>query len=169
MDTSVRVICGIARKGERPRPRRGIGHAGPIGASRIWPDHGECSDRNNYQLVLDQISTLVERVIWSTHSKVASNPTENSKDGKGEARPIYGQETAPPPLHSTPSSILPSLSPDLGVKPGSSELNLSKEAVQESASKSTLTVDSLDSSFHQPQGDEPSPYLRKLCVTGLSQ
>src|SRR5271154_464332 len=114
------------------------------------------SSLQHYQLVLDCISTLVERVIWSARSKVASNPTGNSKDGKGETPPIYGPETAPPPLHSTPSSvpnpsISESLSPDLGVKPGSSELNLSKEAVQEEASKSTLTVDSLDSSFHQPQ------------------
>jgi hypothetical protein len=46
MDTSVRVVCSIARKGERPRPRRGIRHMGPIGASRIRPDHGECLDRN---------------------------------------------------------------------------------------------------------------------------
>jgi hypothetical protein len=121
------------------------------------------SSLQHYQLVLDRISTLVEQVIWSAHSEEASNPTENSKDGKGEAQPIYGQETAPPSLHSTPSSLSPSLSPDLGVKPGSSELNLSKEAVQEAASKSTLTVDSLDSSFHQPQGDQPSPYLQKLC------
>jgi hypothetical protein len=47
VDTSVRVVRGIARKGERPWPRRGIGHAGPIGASRIRPDCGECSDRNS--------------------------------------------------------------------------------------------------------------------------
>jgi hypothetical protein len=124
------------------------------------------SSLQHYQLVLDRISSLVERVIWSAHSKVASNPTGNSKDGKGEAPPIYGPETAPPPLHSTPSSfpnpsISASLSPDLGG--GSSELNLSKEAVQEAASKSTLTVDSPDSSFHQPRGDQPSPYLQKLC------
>jgi hypothetical protein len=36
---------------ERLWPRRGIGHAGPSGASRIRPDCGECLDRNSAPLL----------------------------------------------------------------------------------------------------------------------
>jgi hypothetical protein len=65
-----------------------------------------------------------------------------------------------PPLSLPHASVSASTSPDLGVN---LTLDLSKEAVQETALQSTLTVDSMDSSFHQPQGDQPSPYLQNIC------
>jgi hypothetical protein len=105
-------------------------------------------------------------VIWSAGSNAASNGTEKPKEGEFQAQQIYGQEIAPsaPSSASIPSpSISTSLSPDLRVKSGPSTLSLSKEGVQDAASTPTLTVDSLDSSFHKPQGDQPSPYLQKLC------
>jgi len=119
------------------------------------------SSLQHYQLVLDRISTLVERVIWSAGLDTTSTTSNGKEDGKAQAQPIYGQEPPPPPTHSTLVSA--SLPPKLGVKSRSSTLNLSKEAVQKTASKSPFTVDSQDSSFHQPQGDQPSPYLQKLC------
>ena len=42
-------------------------------------------------------------------------------------------------------------------------LDLSMEAIQKAASQSALTIDSMDGSFHQPQQDQPSPYLQNLC------
>jgi hypothetical protein len=42
-------------------------------------------------------------------------------------------------------------------------LDLSINGVQEAASLSSLTVDSMDSNFHQASGDKPSPYLQNLC------
>jgi hypothetical protein len=42
-------------------------------------------------------------------------------------------------------------------------LDLSKEAVQKATSNSTFTIDSLESSFHRPQGNQPSPYLQNIC------
>ena len=61
------------------------------------------------------------------------------------------------------TSFHPSLT--LGVQPGlsTSTLNLSTEAIQEATSQSTLTIDSMDSSFHQPHSNQPSPYLCKVC------
>jgi hypothetical protein len=111
-------------------------------------------------------------VIWSIRSNRSSTPsdgTQNAKDGKGEAPPIYVQKTSPPPLHPTLSSSLhhasvpASTPPDLGVKSGCSTLNLSIEAVQETTSKSTLTVDNMNSDFHRPHDNQPSPYLQNLC------
>ena len=101
----------------------------------------------------------MEGVIWSARSfgsSALSDGTGRPKDGKGQAPPIgpiHGQETALP-LSSLPhASVTSSLS----------TLNLSTEAVQEASSKSTLALSPLDNSFHQPQGDLPSPYLQNLC------
>jgi len=113
----------------------------------------------HYQLVLDRIRALVEQTIWRAglNMTATSNPKE---DEKVQAQPIIN----PPPTPSAPSpKASSSLSPDVPVPPGGSTLDLSKEAIQKTASDSTLTKDNLDSSFHQPQGDRPSPYLRKLC------
>jgi hypothetical protein len=40
------------REGKRPWPQRGMGDAGPSGASQIRPDRGECSDRNRLFLYI---------------------------------------------------------------------------------------------------------------------
>jgi len=116
------------------------------------------SSLRHYQLVLDRISTLVERVIWSFHSSTT----------KGQEQPVY---EAPPLSHSAPPSMSPlslacapdSASTSPSVKPEGPTLNLSTEAVREAASQPALTIDSLESPFHQPHADQPSPYLQNLC------
>jgi len=94
------------------------------------------------------------------------------KDGKGQASPIPGWLSAPhfpssiPPPSLPHASVSTLASPDIGVEARGvmkMPLNLSTEAVQKAASQSTLTIDSVDGSFHQPQQDQPSPYLRNLC------
>ena len=98
-------------------------------------------------------------MIWDARSP--SQISYKSDEGK------TGQEAATPPLDLQPPLSLPhapaSLAHDLGILSKRSTLDLSISAVQEAASTPSLIVDSMDSSFHQPDGDQPSPYLRKLC------
>jgi hypothetical protein len=129
------------------------------------------SSLQHYQLVLDRISALVERVIWNVRSRsqISSGASDKAKDGMGQAGPTYGQETVPPPSNSVWPSLLPharapaSPAHDLGVQSEGSTLDLSTNVVQEAASTSSLTIDSMDSSFHQALRDQPSPYLQNLC------
>jgi hypothetical protein len=51
VDTDVRVVCGIAREGKGCSLGEGSGTRGQLGASRIRPDHRECSDRNSAPLL----------------------------------------------------------------------------------------------------------------------
>ena len=129
------------------------------------------SSLQHYQLVLDRISTLVERVIWKAHSGslVSSDKPDEAKDEKGKAGPPYGQEAAPPPSNSRqplsrPHAPVPaSPAHDSRVQSESSTLDLSVNAIQAAASTPSLIIDCVDSSFHQPHDNLPSPYLRKIC------
>ena len=109
---------------------------------------------------------LVERVICnaSPQSQISDKSNKpNSEKGK------TGQEAAPPTSDSQGPLSLPHApvpappAHGLGVPSKRSTLDLSIHAVQEAASTPSLIVDSVDSSFHQPHDDQPSPYLRKLC------
>ena len=109
---------------------------------------------------------LVEQVIWNTCSR--SQISVKSDKPKGE-KGKTGQEAVPPPSDSQRPLLLPhtpvpaSPAHDLGIPSEHSMLDLSIHAVQVAASTPSLIVDSMDSSFHQPHADQPSPYLRKLC------
>ena len=105
---------------------------------------------------------LVERVIWNARSQSPiSNESGKPNGEKGKTQ----QEVIPPPSDLQRPPLLPHApvpaSPALPSE--RSTLNLSIKAVQEAASTPSVIVDSVDSSFHQPHEDQPSPYLRKLC------
>ena len=109
---------------------------------------------------------LVERVIWNARSRsqISSDESDKGQGKKGKT----GQEAVPPsdsqqPLSLPHAPVPASLAHGLGVPSERSTLDLSINAVQEAASTPSLIVNSVDSSFHQPHEDQPSPYLRKLC------
>jgi hypothetical protein len=91
----------------------------------------------------------------------AASPSNPNKGGKAQAQPAITIVPPPTPSVSSPTPKA-SISAEL-VKTGGLMLDLSKEAVQKATSNSTFTIDSLESSFHRPQGNQPSPYLQNIC------
>lgn len=69
------------------------------------------------------------------------------------------------PVNTTPASEIPS--DDGALNPP--ELHLTTELVQDAATNHSLTVDNSGSSFHEPQGGLPSPYLQNLCPLCFSR
>ena len=111
---------------------------------------------------------LVEQVIWNTHfgSPITSDGQDKPKDVKGEAGPTYGEDAIPPLSNSKQPPLPPiaaSPAPGFIVQSECSMLDLSINAVQQAASQSSVIVDTMDSSFHQTHGDQPSPYLQNRC------
>ena len=113
---------------------------------------------------------LVEQVIWNARfgSPITSDGQDKPKDTKGEAGPTYGEEAIPPLSNSKqplpPIAPFPAFpAPGFIVQSECSMLDLSINAVQQAASQSSIIVDTMDSSFHQAHGDEPSPYHQNCC------